>query len=180
MPNLLALFGGYAVVNLLALLGGLFIPNLRLPPLLRLGSVLKGTIKHEPRILEPPACVISRSRSIQLEVDVNGETSSTSDKRVIAIGDVHGSLEGLLEDLSRANITKEGVCEWRPQSDSVLLVQVGDIVDRGPQAIEAFKCMRHLQQTAHLYNGEVSQYIAKLRISLNQLILYEHLIQLLC
>ena len=121
MPNLLALFGGYAVVNLLALLGGLFIPNLRLPPLLRLGSVLKGTIKHEPRILEPPPCVISRSRSIQLEVDVNGETSSTSDKRVIAIGDVHGSLEGLLEDLSHANITKEGVCEWRPQSDSVLL-----------------------------------------------------------
>ena len=118
--NLLALFGGYAVVNLLALFGGLFIPNLRLPLLLRLGSVLKGMIKQEPRILEPPVCVMSRSRSIQLEMD-NGETSSTSDKWVIAIGDVHGSLEGLLEDLSHANITKEGVCEWRPQSDSVLL-----------------------------------------------------------
>ena len=84
--------------------------------------------------------------------DLNGDGgggggSSTSDleecgargkspSRIIVIGDVHGSSEGLSELLFRSNITVDiSTCLWRDQSiyrRGTLLVQVGDIVDRYP------------------------------------------------
>ena len=76
--------------------------------------------------------------------------------RVIAIGDIHGSYVGLLEDLYDANITtSRDICVWRPQQTRTLLVQSGDLVDRGPGALESFKCLQNLQNTASEYNGEV-------------------------
>ena len=41
------------------------------------------------------------------------------------------------------------------QAKQTILVQVGDIVDRGPSALEAFLCLKHLQKTAPEFNGEV-------------------------
>lgn len=136
--------------------------QLRLPLLVKLRSTIRGLSKKiqfdkTESVIEnvlnpsvdnsPPACRISKSRDI----------TTTVDKRIIAIGDVHGSLDGLLEDLFHANVTTTAkTCEWKPQSqDGTLVVQVGDIVDRGPQALEAYQCIKHLQETASGYNGEV-------------------------
>ncbi|RYY86886.1 hypothetical protein EON63_05055 [archaeon] len=62
-----------------------------------------------------------------------------SDHRVIAIGDIHGSYTGLLEDLYYSNITRgRNECVWKEQSTKAVLVQMGDLVDRGPRAFIRF------------------------------------------
>ena len=85
-------------------------------------------------------------------------------KRIISIGDIHGSYVGLLEILYYANITTSiDKCEWKSQdlninnnySNNTLLVQVGDIVDRGPGATESQNCLKYLQSTASSFNSKV-------------------------
>jgi hypothetical protein len=72
-----------------------------------------------------------------------------NNKRIVVIGDVHGDYNGLKENMYQANITvSKDSCEWKNGNNDVLFVQMGDIVDRGPNATEAFLCLRHLQQSA--------------------------------
>ncbi len=69
--------------------------------------------------------------------------------RIVVIGDVHGSDDALLELLYASNCTiSKNECIWREQEHSTLLVQMGDIVDRGPGSLAAWNCMRHLSATA--------------------------------
>lgn len=83
-------------------------------------------------------------------------SDAASENRIIAIGDVHGSYDGLLEDLFAANITKSITsCEWKHQETPTVLVQMGDMVDRGAGALEALECLRLLQSTASHHNAEV-------------------------
>lgn len=83
-------------------------------------------------------------------------SDAASENRIIAIGDVHGSYDGLLEDLFAANVTKSITsCEWKHQETPTVLVQMGDMVDRGAGALEALECLRHLQSTASQHNAEV-------------------------
>ena len=71
---------------------------------------------------------------------------SSSDKLVV-IGDVHGSLSGLSTILYHANITvSKDACDWNPASINTVVIQVGDIVDRGPAALESWQCLERLQQ----------------------------------
>jgi hypothetical protein len=76
-------------------------------------------------------------------------------QRLVVIGDVHGSAAGLIELLSAAGITtsndleENAHCTWKEQAGAgTILVQVGDIVDRGPEATEAWNCLRDLQSSA--------------------------------
>lgn len=83
-------------------------------------------------------------------------SENVGENRVIAIGDIHGSYDGLLADLFAANITTAPTaCEWKSQVVSTLLVQMGDMVDRGPGALESLECLRHLQATAADFNSKV-------------------------
>jgi hypothetical protein len=85
---------------------------------------------------------------INVDGNIGAQHQTVDDQytRIISVGDVHGSLDGLLEILFHANVTAApDVCEWRPDSNNVLLVQVGDIVDRGSQALAAWKCIDKLQ-----------------------------------
>lgn len=83
-------------------------------------------------------------------------SENVGENRVIAIGDIHGSYDGLLTDLFAANITTAPTaCEWKSQDVSTLLVQMGDMVDRGPGALESLECLRHLQATAADFNSKV-------------------------
>ena len=85
-------------------------------------------------------------------------------QRIVAIGDIHGDYDGLLEILFTANITESiSSCIWRNQigelNDSsvgsnkeeytgTLVVQTGDVVDRGPNTLLCFGCLESLQKTA--------------------------------
>ena len=79
------------------------------------------------------------------------DTHATTNHRIIALGDVHGNHQVMLQVLHKAGITEAAdKCEWVAAAAAVTttLVQVGDIVDRGPQAPEAWLCLQHLQRTA--------------------------------
>jgi hypothetical protein len=100
---------------------------------------------------ELPACVIAEKTHHSFSKEEANPFS-----RVISIGDVHGSSDGLMIDLFNSNITTSlDSCEWKEQPISTLLVQMGDIVDRGAGAYEAWKCLRKLQSNAHLHSSKV-------------------------
>jgi hypothetical protein len=67
------------------------------------------------------------------------------DKRIIVIGDVHGSQSEFMRILAASNITNGIDCNWLPQSKNTLLLQIGDIVDRGPGSTEVWECIEKLQ-----------------------------------
>jgi hypothetical protein len=78
------------------------------------------------------------------------------DHRIVAVGDIHGSFSGLLEDLYAANITiSPTTCSWKSQTLPTTLIQMGDLVDRGPQALEALQCLIQLQKEASIHNAKV-------------------------
>ncbi len=85
---------------------------------------------------------------------------ASDNRRLVAIGDVHGSFAGVLEILYEAKITSSPTsCTWKEQGnkleDGVVLVQVGDIVDRGPSSWEAYECFRNLQKEAPKFHSKV-------------------------
>lgn len=62
--------------------------------------------------------------------------------RLVAIGDIHGSYASLLASLHAARVTTSpSECEWTAQINPVVLIQVGDVVDRGAETLECWKCL---------------------------------------
>ncbi|CAM9826070.1 unnamed protein product, partial [Ectocarpus fasciculatus] len=68
---------------------------------------------------------------------------------IVAIGDVHGEASGFKQILRNAGIIPGDECTWAAQpGKGTLLVQMGDIVDRGPDALGAWECVKSLQANA--------------------------------
>lgn len=103
-----------------------------------------------------PACKIYKQSLVDNKV---------SERRYVVVGDIHGSYDGFLEILSKAQIiqpvssmtsSSSADCRWVSDlSTPVTLVQVGDIVDRGPGASEVWHCLQHLQNTTTAPNKVV-------------------------
>lgn len=69
--------------------------------------------------------------------------------RFIVIGDIHGAYDMLQDILVVAKIsTKDAPCEWHSGTTDTILVQVGDMVDRGLYSLECAYCLERLQRTA--------------------------------
>ena len=91
------------------------------------------------------------------------------DIRVIVVGDVHGDAAGLIEVyfnceilqaflklicyfiqiLLHANViipTSTLSCDWSQTTRQTTIIQMGDIVDRGKHALQAFNCLEALQE----------------------------------
>ena len=70
--------------------------------------------------------------------------------RIVAVGDIHGSAIGLREILLAANIIDSvDSCTWSTLAlnKHTTLVQMGDLVDRGNEALEAWQCLDKLHET---------------------------------
>jgi hypothetical protein len=77
-------------------------------------------------------------------------------ERLVVFGDIHGSWDGMLEILhSSGLIVSIDDCEWKSDIHSVLLVQTGDVVDRGKFSLECYLCLKKLQVTADQYSSRV-------------------------
>lgn len=72
--------------------------------------------------------------------------------RFVAIGDVHGELEGFQEILLAENLI-DSEKNWSGTRD--VLLQIGDMVDRGPFSLESVTYLRQLQKQAEIAGGEV-------------------------
>ena len=77
---------------------------------------------------------------------------STTRNRVVAIADVHGALEQFLAILRRTGIVDE---ENRWAGGCTTLIQVGDLIDRGPHDRAVLDLIIELQKSAPRYGGQV-------------------------
>lgn len=73
-------------------------------------------------------------------------------RRRVVVGDVHGELEGLIEVLGNAELI-DGDGSWT--GGDGILIQTGDVVDRGPRSLESFRFLAKLQKEAVLAGGKV-------------------------
>src|SRR5712692_6201985 len=75
------------------------------------------------------------------------DTSCTVDgvERIVAVGDVHGAYEPLVEILRAAGILDRRL-RWA--GGRAHLVQTGDILDRGPDSRKALDLLRRLEDDA--------------------------------
>jgi hypothetical protein len=59
--------------------------------------------------------------------------SIANEFKIVAIGDIHGCFDGLIEILAHAKIIdrqSEPLCIWNKNIRNTLLIQLGDVVDR--------------------------------------------------
>ena len=73
--------------------------------------------------------------------------------RLVAVGDVHGDYEALADVLSAAKISNASCGEWT--GGNSILVQMGDVADRGRDVAKANACLRRLQRLAPEAGGRV-------------------------
>ena len=87
-----------------------------------------------------------------LPVQASVEMNSAATGRVVAIGDVHGEIEGLQMILREAALIDE---ENRWIGGDATLVQTGDLVDRGAGVKPVMDLMMSLQKQAPEHGGQV-------------------------
>jgi Calcineurin-like phosphoesterase len=75
-------------------------------------------------------------------------------ERVVAVGDVHGAYDRFVEIL-RATGLLDAQLHW--SGGKTHLVQLGDVVDRGPDSRKAIDLLRHLADEAAAAGGQVHQ-----------------------
>lgn len=73
-------------------------------------------------------------------------------ERVVAIGDVHGAYDRLVAILRAAGLV-DGRARWT--GGRAILVQTGDVVDRGPDSRRALDLIRRLEREAERAGGRV-------------------------
>lgn len=77
---------------------------------------------------------------------------NTTRARKIVVGDVHGELAGLREVLRHSGLI-DNRDDWA--GGRAVLIQTGDVIDRGPQSVEAMALLRKLQEKAEPEGGKV-------------------------
>jgi len=75
-----------------------------------------------------------------------------SEQRVIAIADVHGDLPDFVAILQQTGLMN-GSRQWT--GGATVLVQLGDVVDRGPKSRECLDLLMELERQAPQQNGKV-------------------------
>ncbi|KAH9554849.1 hypothetical protein CY35_08G084400 [Sphagnum magellanicum] len=81
---------------------------------------------------------------------------SAPDRRIVAIGDLHGDFERTLWALQLAGVlSKDGLYRWI--GGTTVLVQVGDVLDRGEDEIAILSLLAWLGKQARSNGGSVFQ-----------------------
>jgi hypothetical protein len=81
---------------------------------------------------------------------------SAPNRRIVAIGDLHGDLERTLWALQLAGVlSNDGLHRWT--GGTTVLVQVGDVLDRGDDEIAILSLLACLSKQAHSKGGAVFQ-----------------------
>ncbi len=82
--------------------------------------------------------------------------------RTLVLGDLHGSLEAF-----RSILTRSGLVEgdsWR--GGRTILVQLGDVIDRGPDSIATYEFLAALQARARKGKGKVVRLLGNHEVAL--------------
>lgn len=123
-------------------------------------AVSSGTVRNPGRLL---ACVLTcalaglgasqASAVAQSVVPDSGDTCRVeTPERVVAIGDVHGAYSALVDILKAAGVVDERLA-WT--GGRTILVQLGDLFDRGPESRQAMDLLLRLEAEAPAAGGRV-------------------------
>ncbi len=96
-----------------------------------------------------PGCV---SPTNQLTSSFSATAQPKLSQKVIAIGDLHGDYDAYIELLQEAKLIDQ---ENRWSGGSTILVQTGDVADRGPHSRKIIAHLRQLQNAAKRQGGKV-------------------------
>ncbi|MFC1576426.1 tetratricopeptide repeat protein [Candidatus Omnitrophota bacterium] len=80
------------------------------------------------------------------------DSEGVPSRKLVAHGDMHGELDGFKENLRAAGLINKND-NWA--GGDAVLIQVGDVIDRGPKSREAFEFLRKLQKQAGKARGDV-------------------------
>ncbi|HMD97044.1 MAG TPA: metallophosphoesterase [Terriglobia bacterium] len=79
-------------------------------------------------------------------------TSAAPTERIVAIGDIHGDFPDFVAILRQTGLIDDNR-QWI--GGRTVLVQTGDVVDRGPQTRECLDLLMELERQTKKKNGEV-------------------------
>lgn len=120
-------------------------PTAPLHPLLNTPSLHPGHLSHYTL---PPLEIGKDDYRPDLEVG----------QRIVAFGDVHGDLSALHRFLIAAKVIDcplQDIGNARWTGGSTILIQTGDILDRGARELECFRILCHLARQAEEFGGKV-------------------------
>ncbi|CAH1775296.1 unnamed protein product [Owenia fusiformis] len=92
----------------------------------------------------------------QMHITLDKDTMESKD--VFVVGDVHGCLDELKELLTKANIVEENNDTLK---DDVVLIFVGDIVNKGPKTAEVVKYIKDLGPGVYSVRGNHEEKVIK-------------------
>ena len=78
--------------------------------------------------------------------------AQTGEQRIVAVGDLHGDYEAWSDIAKAAGISKDGK-RW--SGGTTVLVQMGDITDRGPDSLKIIRDLQRLAKEAPRKGGRV-------------------------
>ena len=73
--------------------------------------------------------------------------------RIVAIGDLHGDYEAYIEVLQMAGLLSDNGRRWT--GGNTILVQLGDVLDRGPEGVRILEHLADLENKARRRGGMV-------------------------
>jgi hypothetical protein len=96
--------------------------------------------------------MIHLTRKLMLAAVLLTASGAAAGERIVAVGDIHGSYDGLVSILQRAELIDAGT-HWI--GGETTLVQTGDLFDRGLQVREVLNLLMRLQGEADSAGGRV-------------------------
>lgn len=82
---------------------------------------------------------------------------------IIAVGDIHGEFKGFVEILSSAGLIDKSL-NWKAKNK--ILIQMGDVIDRGRYGIKVYKALAKLQMQAAKFKSKVVRLIGNHEIEI--------------
>jgi hypothetical protein len=110
--------------------------------------------RHRARSLSAAALALAVAASAGSRVPRAAASSCQINNvdRIVAVGDVHGAYDRFVEILRAANLIDD---RQRWSGGRAHLVQLGDVVDRGPDSLKALDLLDGLQREAQRAGGAV-------------------------
>jgi len=112
------------------------------------------TFRTLPRLAVAAALVVAAVAASKSTRAAGAPCQFTNVDRIVAVADVHGAYDRFVEILRAANVIDERL-HWT--GGRTHLVQLGDVVDRGPDSLKALDLLDALQREAQRAGGAVHQ-----------------------
>lgn len=113
-------------------------------------ALLRAQAKAKAAVLVAGAVAVRRAPS---EQSIGPPAYVPAPGRIVAVGDLHGDLQSFLQVLKLAGLYDAVSDQWIGRD--AVLVQIGDVLDRGDEEIELLALLRRLKKQAAAHGGAV-------------------------